>query len=656
MTACMQPACTGTIVDGYCDVCGSPAGAVPFVPAEAAASAALPAPADGPGLMAVRRVWGLSPEPKKRDLMTACTQPGCTGTTVDGYCDVCGSPAAAVPFVLAEAAALAASAASADEPGLAAVPTPIPAPAHVAEEMPTQRIPRVKVPTQQLSAAEMADPEAADSAAVEEEMPTQPIPRVKVPTQQLSAAEMADPEAADSAAVEEEMPTQPIPRVKVPTQQLSAAEMADPEAADSAPVEEEMPTQPIPRVKVPTQQLSTNEMADPGAADRPDLDAQKVDGEKELAEEQLDGAQDYRTRVEEAELPDDVRDAALCEVGKLERTSDQSPESGEIRIWLDTILDLPWSTKTTDWIDIQGSREVEATLRKLIEPAAGDVEEGGTAEVEAVVGDVEEGDAAEVEAVVADAGEGDAAEVEAVVADAEEGDAAEVEAVVADVEEGDTAEVEAATDDTERTDTAPAGPYDDDTIETPAVLAGFRGRGYPRPQLPEQRVVEPVLIETPAEKRRFRYLALAAIALAAMLIGALLFGASRDGGVTAQSVPTVTATATATVSIPTNEPSHESTGSGREEPTIQLEDLADSAKPFEAVSIQGTYRGGAGTFLRVQRWQGGQWLDFPLPTKIDQAGLFITQAEFGRPGRYRLRVLDPDSGVTSKPFVVVVKG
>ena len=24
--------------------------------------------------------------------MTRCTQPGCTGTIVDGYCDVCGSP------------------------------------------------------------------------------------------------------------------------------------------------------------------------------------------------------------------------------------------------------------------------------------------------------------------------------------------------------------------------------------------------------------------------------------------------------------------------------------------------------------------------------------------------------------------------------------
>ena len=125
---------------------------------------------------------------------------------------------------------------------------------------------------------------------------------------------------------------------------------------------------------------------------------------------------------------------------------------------------------------------------------------------------------------------------------------------------------------------------------------------------------------------------------------------------TAQSAATVTATATATVSKPTSEPSDESTDSGGEESTIQLEDLADSARPFEAVRIQGTYRGGEGNFLRVQRWEGGKWVDFPLPTKTDQSGLFITQAEFGRPGRYRLRVLDPDSGVTSKPFVVVVKG
>ncbi len=56
--------------------------------------------------------------------------------------------------------------------------------------------------------------------------------------------------------------------------------------------------------------------------------------------------------------PDDVRKAALREVGKLERASDQSPESGWIRTWLDTILELPWNTKTTDSTDITAAREV----------------------------------------------------------------------------------------------------------------------------------------------------------------------------------------------------------------------------------------------------------------------------------------------------------
>src|SRR6186997_1994183 len=93
MTACTQPGCTGTIVDGYCDVCGSPAGAVPFIPA---ASAASPVPAEESRLAAVRGVPGLPPKLKSGSLMTPCTQPGCTGLMID-YCEVCGSPAGAVP-------------------------------------------------------------------------------------------------------------------------------------------------------------------------------------------------------------------------------------------------------------------------------------------------------------------------------------------------------------------------------------------------------------------------------------------------------------------------------------------------------------------------------------------------------------------------------
>jgi hypothetical protein len=94
---------------------------------------------------------------------------------------------------------------------------------------------------------------------------------------------------------------------------------------------------------------------------------------------------------------------------------------------------------------------------------------------------------------------------------------------------------------------------------------------------------------------------------------------------------------------------------GEKRRPIILEDLSASARPFEAVRIQGRYRDGAGSVLRVQRSEGGKWLDFSLSTKIDQSGQFTTQAEFGRPGRYRLRVIDPDSGVTFKPFVVVIK-
>ncbi|MEV5751170.1 tetratricopeptide repeat protein [Actinoallomurus sp. NPDC052308] len=71
---CTQPGCTGTVQDGYCDVCGMAA-----TPAPAAAvpppAAAVPPPAAAPD--------------------DRCARPGCGGTIVDGYCDLCGlAPAA----------------------------------------------------------------------------------------------------------------------------------------------------------------------------------------------------------------------------------------------------------------------------------------------------------------------------------------------------------------------------------------------------------------------------------------------------------------------------------------------------------------------------------------------------------------------------------
>ncbi|HLU57277.1 MAG TPA: endopeptidase La [Pseudonocardia sp.] len=81
---------------------------------------------------------------------------------------------------------------------------------------------------------------------------------------------------------------------------------------------------------------------------------------KELGELDPDGndPDDYRTRVENADLPEHVRKAALVEVGKLERASDQSPEAGWIRTWLDTILDMPWNVRTEDTVDLKAARAV----------------------------------------------------------------------------------------------------------------------------------------------------------------------------------------------------------------------------------------------------------------------------------------------------------
>ena len=67
---------------------------------------------------------------------------------------------------------------------------------------------------------------------------------------------------------------------------------------------------------------------------------------------------DYRSRIEAADLPEKVREAALREVGKLERSSEQSPEGGWIRTWLDTVLDLPWNVTTEDSTDLKSAREI----------------------------------------------------------------------------------------------------------------------------------------------------------------------------------------------------------------------------------------------------------------------------------------------------------
>src|SRR5438034_1314829 len=63
---------------------------------------------------------------------------------------------------------------------------------------------------------------------------------------------------------------------------------------------------------------------------------------KELGEDDAAAAEDYRSRIAAADLPEAVREQAEREVARLERMGDQSAESQMIRTYLDWLLDVPW--------------------------------------------------------------------------------------------------------------------------------------------------------------------------------------------------------------------------------------------------------------------------------------------------------------------------
>ena len=70
------------------------------------------------------------------------------------------------------------------------------------------------------------------------------------------------------------------------------------------------------------------------------------------------GGDDYRARLDALDAAEEVRAAIGREIDKLERTSEQSPEHGWIRTWLDTVLELPWGRRSQDPMDLVGARSV----------------------------------------------------------------------------------------------------------------------------------------------------------------------------------------------------------------------------------------------------------------------------------------------------------
>ena len=79
---------------------------------------------------------------------------------------------------------------------------------------------------------------------------------------------------------------------------------------------------------------------------------------KELGEGDADVAAEYRKKIEEAGMPEAVRKEVERELDRLERTSEQSPEQGWIRNYLDWMVEIPWSKRTIDQFDVTEARRV----------------------------------------------------------------------------------------------------------------------------------------------------------------------------------------------------------------------------------------------------------------------------------------------------------
>jgi ATP-dependent Lon protease len=73
-------------------------------------------------------------------------------------------------------------------------------------------------------------------------------------------------------------------------------------------------------------------------------------------DEQTAEANELRERMEQAELPDDVRKQAERELQRFERLPPQSAEHGVIRTYLEWILELPWSSSSEDKLDLGAAR------------------------------------------------------------------------------------------------------------------------------------------------------------------------------------------------------------------------------------------------------------------------------------------------------------
>ena len=79
---------------------------------------------------------------------------------------------------------------------------------------------------------------------------------------------------------------------------------------------------------------------------------------KELGQDEGSVIDEYRTKIEEAGMPEEVREQAERELARLESIGEQSAESSVIRTYLDWLIAVPWSKRSEERLDPAYAREV----------------------------------------------------------------------------------------------------------------------------------------------------------------------------------------------------------------------------------------------------------------------------------------------------------
>ena len=78
----------------------------------------------------------------------------------------------------------------------------------------------------------------------------------------------------------------------------------------------------------------------------------------ELGGEDENEIEEFKNKIEELPLEEDVQKKVLKELSRLKRLPQGSPETAVLRTWIEWIIDLPWTEETEDNLDLDNARKI----------------------------------------------------------------------------------------------------------------------------------------------------------------------------------------------------------------------------------------------------------------------------------------------------------